>query len=88
MDTMKIVENTRCHPGPCLRATIGQAWKALRELFSSYHPERHYMRGPGPKWRERHAAASSARQNYQRHRPPEKSPLRPGLLIAARTCRS
>jgi hypothetical protein len=20
----------------------------------SYHPERHYMRGPGPKWREKH----------------------------------
>ena len=19
-------------------------------LFSRYHPERHYMRGPGPKW--------------------------------------
>lgn len=23
-----------------------------------YHPERHYMRGPGPKWREKHAGAS------------------------------
>ena len=20
----------------------------------AYHPERHYMRGPGPKWREKH----------------------------------
>jgi hypothetical protein len=27
-----------------------------RELFDGYHPERHYMRGPGPKWRERQAA--------------------------------
>jgi hypothetical protein len=28
-----------------------------------YHPERHYMRGPGPKWREKHYSrhASSAR---------------------------
>jgi hypothetical protein len=28
-----------------------------------YHPERHYMRGPGPKWREKHFSrhASSAR---------------------------
>ena len=25
-----------------------------RSLFDSYRPERHYMRGPGPKWRERH----------------------------------
>ncbi|HZP77689.1 MAG TPA: hypothetical protein VFB45_16205 [Pseudolabrys sp.] len=28
--------------------------KMLRELFNPYHPERHYMRGPGPKWREKH----------------------------------
>jgi hypothetical protein len=27
-------------------------WRALmRELFDSYWPERHYMRGPGPKFR-------------------------------------
>jgi hypothetical protein len=28
-----------------------------------YRPERHYMRGPGPKWREKHFSqhASSAR---------------------------
>jgi hypothetical protein len=30
-----------------LRRTFGDA-------FGGYHPERHYMRGPGPKWRERH----------------------------------
>jgi hypothetical protein len=24
---------------------------------NSYHPERHYMRGPGPKWHEKHKAA-------------------------------
>ena len=23
-------------------------------LGGSYHPELHYMRGPGPKWREKH----------------------------------
>jgi hypothetical protein len=23
----------------------------------SYHPERHYMRGPGPKWHEKHTVA-------------------------------
>jgi hypothetical protein len=22
--------------------------------FDRYRPERHYMRGPGPKWREKH----------------------------------
>jgi hypothetical protein len=26
-------------------------------LADNYRPEMHYMRGPGPKWREKHAAA-------------------------------
>jgi len=25
-------------------------------LFDPYRPELHYMRGPGPKWREKHLA--------------------------------
>lgn len=25
-----------------------------RDLFDHYRPEKHYMRGPGPKWREKH----------------------------------
>ena len=24
-------------------------------IWTAYNPERHYMRGPGPKWREKHA---------------------------------
>jgi hypothetical protein len=27
-----------------------------RRLSDPYRPELHYMRGPGPKWRERHPA--------------------------------
>ena len=35
-------------------------WRRLRHgIFDSYHPELHYMRGPGPKWREKHAHAVS-----------------------------
>jgi hypothetical protein len=31
-------------------------WRWLTiSLFGPYRPERHYMRGPGPKWREKHA---------------------------------
>ncbi|MEM7775211.1 MAG: hypothetical protein AAF732_06345 [Pseudomonadota bacterium] len=30
-----------------------------RELFDSYHPERHYMRGPGPKCREKERGTQS-----------------------------
>jgi hypothetical protein len=26
----------------------------LRRLFDPYRPEFHYMRGPGPRWREKH----------------------------------
>ena len=38
----------------------GSALRFYRFLTSSvldhYHPERHYMRGPGPKWHQRHPA--------------------------------
>jgi hypothetical protein len=37
------------------------AWRELiRRLmaaFASYRPELHYMRGRGPKWREKHSPA-------------------------------
>ncbi|HSD91916.1 MAG TPA: hypothetical protein VLB11_02680 [Methyloceanibacter sp.] len=28
--------------------------KVVNGLFDAYHPELHYMRGPGPRWREKH----------------------------------
>jgi hypothetical protein len=31
---------------------ISELWNVL----TAYRPERHYMRGPGPKWREKHAS--------------------------------
>jgi hypothetical protein len=35
-------------------------WRRLRQgIFDSYRPELHYMRGPGPKWREKHARVTS-----------------------------
>jgi hypothetical protein len=34
---------------------IARRWRWLRpSLFDPYRPELHYMRGPGPKWREKH----------------------------------
>ena len=30
-------------------SAVSQLWKG-----TAYHPEQHYMRGPGPKWREKH----------------------------------
>jgi hypothetical protein len=33
---------------------LAAMWRQLvKELFDPYRPERHYMRGPGPKWREK-----------------------------------
>ena len=34
-----------------------RTWHALtRALLDDYRPELHYMRGPGPKWREKYGA--------------------------------
>jgi hypothetical protein len=39
------------------RAKVLASWQALtKALFDDYHPELHYMRGPGPKWREKYGA--------------------------------
>jgi hypothetical protein len=38
-----------------------QRWRWLRtSLFDSYRPELHYMRGPGPKWREKHGRGAKS----------------------------
>lgn len=37
-------------------------WRSLSTaLFDRYRPELHYMRGPGPKWREKHATVGAHR---------------------------
>ena len=37
-----------------------QYWRSLKKaIFDAYRPERHYMRGPGPKWRQKHLGVSS-----------------------------
>jgi hypothetical protein len=30
-----------------------------KDMFDPYRPELHYMRGPGPRWREKQACAAS-----------------------------
>ena len=35
---------------------VASRWRRLKTtLLDPYRPELHYMRGPGPKWREKHA---------------------------------
>ena len=38
----------------------GALRKVVNGLFDPYRPELHYMRGPGPRWREKHALDSAA----------------------------
>jgi hypothetical protein len=38
---------------PTIATVCRELWKGV---FDPYRPERHYMRGPGPRWRERHDA--------------------------------
>ena len=34
---------------------VARRWRWLSaSVFDPYRPELHYMRGPGPKWREKH----------------------------------
>ena len=33
---------------------VREVWRASGEPSSAYRPDLHYMRGPGPKWREKH----------------------------------
>lgn len=56
---------------PRMSVTIAALWRSLvRDLFESYRPELHYMRGPGPKW-------------HAKHRPQTQAPAVTGLVDAS-----
>ena len=41
---------------PSIGKAVADLWRTVTsELFDAYRPEQHYMRGPGPKWRAKHA---------------------------------
>ena len=41
---------------PSIGRAVADLWHSVTtDLFGTYRPERHYMRGPGPKWRAKHA---------------------------------
>jgi len=39
---------------PALGSVVAELQKVFKGMFDPYRPELHYMRGPGPKWREKH----------------------------------
>jgi hypothetical protein len=42
-----------------IRTAVANLRRAVVDaLTDSYRPEMHYMRGPGPKWRQKHAAST------------------------------
>ena len=45
---------------PSIGRAVVDLWHTVTtDLFGTYRPERHYMRGPGPKWRAKHASVTS-----------------------------
>jgi hypothetical protein len=43
---------------PRIRESFADFWRALtKDMTGRYRPERHYMRGPGPKWHAKHDRA-------------------------------
>jgi hypothetical protein len=41
---------------PSIGKAVADIWQTLTtDLFGTYRPEQHYMRGPGPKYRAKHA---------------------------------
>jgi len=53
-----------------LPRVLAETFRGLKkDLLDPYRPELHYMRGPGPKWREKHAAYAPANAARSRRRP-------------------
>jgi hypothetical protein len=51
-------KSTNVRRSDSVMTTSMDIWRRLRQrIFDPYRPELHYMRGPGPKWREKHAHA-------------------------------
>ena len=45
-------------PARVLGATTRRWRRLTTSMFDPYRPELHYMRGPGPKWRAKHAGGA------------------------------
>ena len=46
---------------PRLGLAVAELWRTLTtDMLDPYRPERHYMRGPGPRWHAKHAGMADA----------------------------
>jgi hypothetical protein len=48
----------RSEGGNGLAADVTEFLRLFKSMVDPYRPELHYMRGPGPKWRAKHATRS------------------------------
>jgi hypothetical protein len=44
------------------RRLLAAIARRFQGMFDSYRPELHYMRGPGPRWREKHGIVARNRR--------------------------
>ena len=51
---------SRTRSAPRIANAIADLRQLLKSLFDPYRPEQHYMRGPGPKWHEKHGNSAGA----------------------------
>ena len=52
-------------PAPSFGTTMVVLLRSLSgAIFDPYRPELRYMRGPGPKWREKHGIAASNEREF------------------------
>ncbi len=50
-----------------LGTVFASTWQGLvKDLRAPYRPERHYMRGPGPKWHAKHMRAAAEAERSAR----------------------
>jgi hypothetical protein len=57
---IRIARPSTLPPATMLRAAAQRWRRELVRLFDPYRPECHYMRGPGPKCREKHGLSRPA----------------------------
>jgi hypothetical protein len=53
-----VIGGAKSVPGNLFRILARRWQRHAAHLSDPYRPERHYMRGPGPKWHEKHGLSA------------------------------
>jgi hypothetical protein len=61
---LALIGASACRMGQRLFAAITVR---VGDVFDPYRPELHYMRGPGPRWRQKHGITARNRQIFMCH---------------------